>query len=524
MSSASLCQSVVASFVGGATIVVYRLWFHPLAKFPGPFLAKVTNVYAGIHAWRGDIHIDMGKCHEKYGLYVRYAPNRLLVNTSSGLKQIYSHSAPVQKSMSYQALAHRAPNVLTAIDKKIHSRRRRILAQGVSDASLRRYEPTIVAHVRRLCEQIKPPGSSEWSEDRNLGVLSGCFTFDVMTDVVFGEQYGLLEQHETRYVISAIERSNVRTGTLMQAAEFGFRRWDRQIFRDAILARNSFIEFVTKLLQRRMQAAPLKRTDIFTHLLDTKDLETGDRLSPDEIGAESTTLIVAGSETSSTALAAALFYLSRYPDTLARATAEVRSAFATSEGIKMGPELNACIYLCACLDEALRMSPPVGSAPWREIKADGFTVDGHYIPPGLDVGVGIYAIHHNPDYFPEPYTFKPERWLVDETGRHVERRKSEIDVARAAFNPFSLGPRSCIGKGLALAELMLALAIILHAYDIRVAAGESGKLGAGCPGHVEPMRRREKEFQLWDHVTGRKVGPVLQFRPAEVPGIRSSEI
>jgi hypothetical protein len=54
-------------FLKGLAIIVYRIWFHPLAKFPGPVLAKVTNLYGGYYAWRGDLHLDMMRCHEKYG-------------------------------------------------------------------------------------------------------------------------------------------------------------------------------------------------------------------------------------------------------------------------------------------------------------------------------------------------------------------------------------------------------------------------------------------------------------------------
>jgi hypothetical protein len=65
---------------------VYNVFFHPYAKYPGPFLAKFTDLYAGYHAWKGDIHLDMWRCHQLYGDKVRYAPNRLNVNTVTGLK------------------------------------------------------------------------------------------------------------------------------------------------------------------------------------------------------------------------------------------------------------------------------------------------------------------------------------------------------------------------------------------------------------------------------------------------------
>lgn len=56
-------------------------------------MAKVSNLYAGYHSWRGDLHVDMWRCHEKYGDFVRYAPNSLLVNTAKGLHGMYALSS-----------------------------------------------------------------------------------------------------------------------------------------------------------------------------------------------------------------------------------------------------------------------------------------------------------------------------------------------------------------------------------------------------------------------------------------------
>ena len=68
--------------------IIYNVYFHPYARYPGPYLAKFTDLYAGYHAWKGDIHLDMWRCHQVYGDKVRYAPNRLNINTVMGLKSM----------------------------------------------------------------------------------------------------------------------------------------------------------------------------------------------------------------------------------------------------------------------------------------------------------------------------------------------------------------------------------------------------------------------------------------------------
>ncbi|KAG9235155.1 cytochrome protein [Amylocarpus encephaloides] len=503
------------SYVVG--LVVYRLWFHPLSKFPGPLLAKVTNLYGGYHAYKGDIHVDMWRCHEVYGDYVRYAPNRLLVNTNTGLKEIYSYSRNYQKSKVYNAMVHRAPNTLTCIDKTKHGRKRRVISQGFSDAALRGFENTLLTHIRKMCNQLAPDVSPEeldskstpWSEGQNMARWSNYLTFDIMSDVIFGESYALLEKPQNRFVVEAIETSNVRTSVLIQAAEVGIHRLDRYLFPQSIIARNKFIKFVNGLLRERMSAKPIKRQDVFSFLLDAKDPETQEGLGMAEIGAESTTMIVAGSDTTSTAIASTFFYLMHHPECYHKALNEVRSAFASHEDVGLGSALNSCIYLRACIDESMRMSPPAAVAPWREIVGAKVTIDGQSIPRGCEVGTGIYAIHHNAAYYPNPFGYRPERWCA-ESAPGV--KADSVVLAQSAFNPFSIGPRGCVGKGLAMTELMLTMAMMLSRFDLELVKGPERM--AGCGNENEEFgRHREKEYQLFDHITAAKNGPVIQFRP-----------
>lgn len=348
-------------------------------------------------------------------------------------------------------------------------------------------------------------------------------SFDIMADVVFSARYNLLTSPKFRYVTECIDRSNVRMSVLIQIPWFARLKVDKYLFPVAIQARNRFVKFVSRVVGDRLKKQAAATThkddsttkeiqgDVFSNLALARDPETGEGFAPNEIAAESTTLIVAGSDTTSTAFASILFYLADNPAAYNKAAAEVRSKFSSREEIFMGPALASCTYLRACVDEALRMSPPVGLALWREVIApNGMFLDKtHHIPPGTVVGVPLYSIHHDTKYYSQPFEYKPERWLQDDgSGDSVER-------ARSVFNPFSLGMRGCLGKGLANTEMMLTLATILWTGDFKFAGGEKGLVGRGQE-DGEVGRQRRGEYQLFDHVTSQKKGPWLQFKTRRV--------
>lgn len=214
-------------------------------------------------------------------------------------------------------------------------------------------------------------------------------------------------------------------------------------------------------------------------------------------------------------MAATIFYLVRNPRALKIVTEEIRSKFTDVDEICHGPLLASCTYLRACIDEAMRLSPSVGGILPREVLAGGITIEGKAIPAGTVVGVPHYTIHHNESYYPSPYEYVPERWLAGAmnplTGQNTT--EAEVALANSAFCPFSIGPRGCIGKGLAYAEMSNTLARTMYLYDMRKA------LGIEDPAEGKPSnewgRHRTTEFQLVDTFTSAKNGPMVEFRKAE---------
>lgn len=277
-----------------------------------------------------------------------------------------------------------------------------------------------------------------------------------------------------------------------------------------------------QLTERTRLGDETDRRDFFYHLLKARDPETGLGFSTPELWGESNLLIIAGSDTTSTALAATLFYLVRNPLALAKVVSEVRAAFKEDvEDIRQGAVLGGCGYLRACIDEAMRLSPSVGGIVPREVGPGGLplTKDGKgLVPAGTVVGVSHYAIHHNADYFAEPFRYLPERWIVGSKvpslGGFVEVGEADVARAQAAFCPFSVGPRGCIGKGLAYVEMTITLARLLWLYDVRRAVGVVDPAEGGREG-AEWGRDRADEMQLVDTFTSWKEGVMVDFRKRE---------
>jgi cytochrome P450 len=200
------------------------------------------------------------------------------------------------------------------------------------------------------------------------------------------------------------------------------------------------------------------------------------------------TLHPPASDTTGTALAGLFFYLARYPACYKTLQQEIRSQFADVEDIVGGPKLLACKYMRACVDEALRMSPGVPGFLTREAP-EGASIDGHYFEPRVQVGIPTWTMHRDPDVYPDPQVFKPERWMVDS--------EEALHRLRSAYYPFSTGTRGCIGKNMAYHSIYLIVARLAFLFDI------------------ESRDSLPLEFHVKDHfAAGNKQGPYLKFTPS----------
>jgi cytochrome P450 len=204
-----------------------------LAKYPGPFLAKITDWYQAYHAWKGDRHLEFWREHEKHGTslspyltshfaslqltdisagkFVRYGPNSLSINSNTALNKIYGFSANVRKSEFYSVFPPTKDtfNTHSSIDKAAHGRKRRVLSHAFSDSAIKQMERYILANIRSFCDAIgaESPNASEkkgWTVGRNMADFCNYLTFDIMGDLCFGKAFGMLARPDNRFAIELI--------------------------------------------------------------------------------------------------------------------------------------------------------------------------------------------------------------------------------------------------------------------------------------------------------------------------------
>ena len=191
-------------------------------------------------------------------------------------------------------------------------------------------------------------------------------------------------------------------------------------------------------------------------------------------------MVIAGADTVAHALTAATYFLCANLSCLKELQDEIRGLGSYEE--LTGTRLASLPYLNAVLEETLRAMPPIAFGLPRI--SPGEYVDGHFVPAGAAVSAGHFVIVHNESEWEDPYAFRPERWLA------------EGGAPRPRNLAFSTGPRACLGLGQAWLEIRLALAKLIHTYDMELARDHGDWL------------EEAKMFMMW-----REAPLMVNYRP-----------
>ena len=297
-------------------------------------------------------------------------------------------------------------------------------------------------------------------------------TFDIIGDLSLGESFHCLEEGSYHSWL-AILSNQFKTATLLVSLRLvGLGKPLRMLIPKSMLKkREEHTAIANGKIHRRLEkgtSADDQRNDFMTYILRHND-EKG--MSILEIEATMRILVLAGSETTATALSGIMGNLLRNPDTMEKLLREIRDSFQHVSEID-AERVSSLSYLGAVIEEGLRLCPPVALGMPRVVPAGGATVSGHWLPGGTQVSAAGFASNRSSLNFPDsPSTFEPSRWLSRSSTTDAKLSSSSTP---AAFNPFSLGPRNCLGRNLAYLEMRLILAHLIWAFDFEL-QGNVGK-------------------------------------------------
>ncbi|CAD6575381.1 MAG: hypothetical protein CYPHOPRED_005688 [Cyphobasidiales sp. Tagirdzhanova-0007] len=482
-------------------LVPYFLDPYGLRKYPSPAFAAFSDFWVNLYSAEKHLQYLQTLCdspqlvyqtrfgkrfdvldqaHRKYGKYVRISPRQLSIADPDALQVVYGHGTGTMKPVFYDAFVglKKVRGLFNVRDRAQHTRKRKIVSSTFSQKNVLEFEPYIAEILRgflkqwdKYCLEAKEASTGGWWTVDTLPWLN-FLAFDVIGDLAFGAPFGMVEKEVDVATIEKEDGSRIyvpAVSILNERGEYSnclgvMQPWLRPYARfiDPWFARGhasvqNLAGMARARVTERLETGVGDRKDLLARLQEARD-ENGDVMDTDELTAEALTQLIAGSDTTSNSSCAIIFYLARNLEKQKKLQQELDAAFVERgiSGVMEYEDVKGLQYLQACIDEALRMHSTSSMGLPRIMTACDFK--GQHIVPGVECSVPAYTIHHLESVWGDPFTFRPERWL-DNDAKQLEQ----------SYIPFSVGPRSCVGRNLAMLELLKFIGTFFYRYDFELA-------------------------------------------------------
>ncbi|WP_193198253.1 cytochrome P450 [Nostoc sp. MG11] len=326
-----------------------------------------------------------------------------------------------------------------------HQRQRQLLAPPFHGERMRAYGQDI----RKITQQV----SDEWLIGKPFDIRESMqeITLRVILQVVFGLDEGQLFEELRRSLSDLL--NFISSPVMSSAFFFGFMQKDLGAWSPwgwILRQRQKIDQLIYALLQERRAESQQNRQDILSLMMAAR-YDDGQGMSDEELHDELMTVLVAGHETTASALTWAFYWIDHLPEVREKLLQELNTL-----GVNPDPSSIAKLpYLTAVCQETLRIYPIAMNAFLRIVKTP-IEIMGYKLPQGTAIIPSIYLAHHREEVYPQPKQFKPERFL--------ERQFSPYE-----YLPFGGGSRRCIGMAFAQYEMKIVLATILSDFQVCLA-------------------------------------------------------
>jgi len=330
---------------------------------------------------------------------------------------------------------------IVLLEEEPHQRQRQLLMPPFHGDRMRSYV--------NLIQTITTQSTQHWTINTQFQVrpLVQAISLQVILQAMFGLDRGSRYEAIRAGLTQMLDRFGSPIGAMLLFYPFLRKDWGNwSPWGRFLQVRQQVDELLYAEIADRRDSPDTERTDILALLMTARD-ENGQPLSDVELRDELITLLFAGHETTASALAWALYWITARPDVRSRLVSEFAALDASADAMT----ISRLPYLTAVCQETLRLYPIAMSAFPRIVK-QSINVAGYHLEPGTVIMPSIYLAHHRPEVYPNPDQFDPERFLV--------RQYSPYE-----YLPFGGGNRRCIGSAFALFEMKLVLFELLSNWE-----------------------------------------------------------
>ncbi|KAI0536737.1 cytochrome P450 [Xylaria digitata] len=468
---------VAILIVRGVYLVTYRLYFDPLAEFPGPRLAAATHWYEAYYdifsQGGGQWTFQIRRLHEKYGPIVRINPDEIHIDDAEYYDVVFCNSAPNRPIDKTEKFRYRfsvpEATVQTGL-AEVHRRRRAAIAPCFSKARIRSRNDDLQAIVDGISKRL----STEYAGTGkvfNVTFMWSAMASDIIMEIAFARptDYSSAPDFTSPFaqaIAQAVNAAHVMT-------HFGFLVTALNSLPDIVLAvlmpsfkpvlrfRKEMTQQIQGFLDGDKSTSKQPSHPTIFHDALSADLPPED-MTLSRLQQEAMAVNGGAVETTSWALTVAVFHIVNNPSINSRLKRELTSAMPDPTKILPWNELEELPYLSAVIMEALRLSFGSVQRLPRVSRLGSLKYKDWTIPPNTAVSMDAYHMHMNETVFPNATEFEPDRWLGDPKGPGGLRPLSSYMVS------FSRGARNCLGMNLAWMELYVGLATIFRRHNLEL--------------------------------------------------------
>ncbi|KAF2099176.1 cytochrome P450 [Rhizodiscina lignyota] len=476
------------------TLYFARNYFRKgLNKYPGPFLAAVTNWWRFYFAYKRRPEREFQRLHDRHGDIVRIGPNMLSFSDPEALKTIYALNNGFVKSRFYHVhqpmvQGKRLESVFTATNEAYHAQLRRCVANAFSMTQVLPYEARVDKTSRVFLEETERTQANT-GRALDFTFWLQLFAFDVVTEIAFSKTPGFVKKGgDVEGILAALEKWFRYVAKVGQIPALDILLYKNPVWTWLHHAgwtdnTHSFARWSKARIDERRRAieagkapdeeATVQSGDLLTQFLKIKEARP-DFFTDARIEAAASSITVAGSDTTAISLAAVFYNLLKNPSTYQKLNEELEDAAQRGIVPKSPAEIvpwgatQQLPYLDACIKEGFRIHAAIAFNLERVVPPQGATICGEFIPGGTVVGCNAWVIHKRREIFGDDVdTYRPERWFIDPQKNRADE-EARINKMSSTLFHFGAGARSCLGRYISLLEMYKIIPSFLRNFDIHL--------------------------------------------------------